>query len=87
MSGGDLLLVGVVLVLGCAAFFIGVIYLFCSFLTVVGRTMFSFVFPRRQFAPRALLPGRRRNCPNPKCGEVENRAARYCGHCGSEMGA
>jgi len=86
MNGGDLLLVGVVLVLGCAAFFVGVIYLFCSFVAFVGRGMLALVFPRRRMG--RILSSLTRNggvCPNPKCGEVDGRPARYCGHCGTRM--
>jgi|CXWL01.1.fsa_nt_gi hypothetical protein len=85
MNGGDLLLVGVVLVLGCAAFFVGVMYLIGSFLTFVGRGILAFVFPHRRMVKRSPFLGRNRVCPNPKCGEVESRSARYCGHCGTEM--
>lgn len=85
MNGGDLLLVGVVLVLGCAAFFVGVIYLFCSFLTFVGQGLLALVFPHRRRINRTLTSGRYRVCPNPKCGEAERRPARFCGHCGTEF--
>lgn len=87
MNGGDLLLVGVVLVLGCAAFFVGVIYLFCSFLTVLGRGMMAFVFPNRRTGSQPVLPGRSGVCPNPKCRAVDRRRARYCGRCGTRMQA
>lgn len=85
MNGGDILIVGLVLVLGCAAFFVGVIYLFCSFLAVLGRGMISMVFPNWKPSRPRILSGRIRACPNPKCGQLENRPARFCGHCGTEM--
>ena len=85
MSGGDFLLVGVVLVLGCVAFFVGVIYLIGSFLMFVGRGMLGIVSPRRRMFRRNPWSGRSRICVNPKCGEVESRPARYCGHCGTEL--
>ncbi len=81
------MLVGLVLVLGCAAFFIGVIYLCCSFLGIVGRGVVSMFFPETRFARRRGLGRPNAVCPNPKCRAVERRPARYCAHCGTEMKA
>lgn len=83
MNGGDVLLVGVVLVLGCVAFFVGLMYLLFSTLTVVGRSMWALFFPGSRFAGRPL--GRSAACPNPKCRAVERRPARFCSHCGTKM--
>lgn len=83
MNGGDVLLVGVVLVLGVVAFFVGVMYLFFSTLTVIGRGMWAMVFPQSQTVRKSF--GRGGVCPNPKCRAVERRAARYCPHCGTRM--
>jgi hypothetical protein len=81
MNGGDLVVVALVLVLGCAAFFIGVIYLACGFFAFLGKSVMRLVRP-----PRTLIgsPGRR-ICPRPGCGAVEHRAARFCSQCGARF--
>jgi hypothetical protein len=85
MNGGEILVAGLVLVLGCAAFFVGIVYLLCSFLAVLGRGILSMVFPHWRQSPRRRAGGGIKACPNPKCRELETRPARYCGHCGTEM--
>ena len=83
---GDLLLVALVLVLGCAAFFVGVIYLACSFLAFVGRSVLGLAKPRGAASGRtAHRRSRWTICPRDGCGKVECRAARYCGQCGMRL--
>jgi hypothetical protein len=81
---GDLLLVALVLVLGCAGFFIGVIYLACSFFAFIGRSLLGLGRHGGAAAcgcgPRL---GRMRVCPRERCRKVERRAARYCSQCGA----
>jgi hypothetical protein len=85
MNGGDILLVGLVLMVGCLAFIFGVIYLFFSMFAMAGRGLMAIVWPRRRSHGCNGTTCRVRACPNPKCQEVERRAARFCGHCGTKL--
>ena len=85
MSGGDILLVGLVLMVGCAAFIFGVIYLFFSMFAMAGRGLVALMWPRRRSTVSDGTLGPSQTCPNPKCRAVEYRAARFCGHCGTEL--
>lgn len=83
---GDLLLVALVLVLGCAAFFVGVIYLACSFLAFIGRSLLGLARPRGTASGRCATGlGRGRICPCERCRKVEHRAARFCSQCGARF--
>jgi hypothetical protein len=86
---GDLLLVVVILVFGCAAFLFGVIYLVCSVIGFVGRGVLGL------FKPDRAPPGRRSGvrgagalvCPREECRKVEYRDAKYCSQCGAPLRA
>ena len=76
---GDLVLVVVILVVGFAAFFFGVIYAICRFLGFVGQCVWSLC--TRRPLPRFRVPA----CSNPQCRNVEQRRARYCSKCGTKL--
>jgi len=83
---GDLLLVALVLVLGCAAFFVGVIYLACNFFAAIGRSLLGLGRRRGATAGRcAGRFGRARVCPRERCRKVEYRPARFCSQCGARF--
>lgn len=94
---GDILIILVLLVLGVAAFFFGVIYAACRALASVGRGIVRLLSPRgvpcspRASAPPAARPaqsqGRRtfRVCPREQCRHVEHRPARFCSQCGAKL--
>lgn len=94
---GDILIILVLLVLGVAAFFFGVIYAVFRALASVRRGIVRVLWPRsvrrspRVSAPPAVRPvrsqGRRtfRVCPREQCRHVEHRPARFCSQCGAEL--
>jgi len=94
---GDILIVLVLLVLGVAAFFFGVIYAVCRALASVGRGIVHWLSPRSvpsspplsvSTAERPVRSqGRRtfRVCPREQCRHVERRPARFCSQCGAEL--
>ncbi len=79
---GDFLLLVLLMVFGCAAFFFGVIYLFCRLFGWVGRGMLSAVRPG---APENRAgTTQERVCLRSGCRRVEYRPeARYCSQCGA----
>lgn len=86
---GDLLLVVLILVFGCAAFLFGVIYLVCSIIGFVGRGVFRVLRPTRR---RMDLEGGARHpktlvCSRAHCRKVEHREASYCSQCGAPLTA
>ncbi len=88
MMPGDALLLVLVLIFGCAAFFFGVIYLVFRSLGWLGR---GFVGAFRSVPPEA--PNRpagdrrpRLGCPRTECGRIEDReGAHYCSQCGAGL--
>lgn len=83
----DPFMVLVVLVLGCAAFFFGVIYFFFRLISGVGRGLYRMLYPERSSNPRRHH-GRLstvRVCPRPACGKREHRAANFCSQCGTPL--
>ena len=84
---GDLLIVVLILVLGCAAFFIGVIHLACRLIGSLGRSFLGLIHPRAgDRRPSAGPFGRARMCPRESCHKVEYRPARFCSQCGARLG-
>ena len=85
---GDALLLILVMVFGCAAFFFGVIYLVFRVFAWFGR---GFVGVFRTAPPKEPVggPHRRRAllvCPREECQRVEGRRdARYCSQCGVSL--
>lgn len=88
MMQGDALLLILVMVFGCAAFFFGVIYLIGRALAWCGRG-FVGVFrsaPSGKQAGSDLGPGRQLVCPREECRREEDRPdARYCSQCGAPL--
>ena len=88
---GDLLFVVLILVLGCAAFFFGVIYILCQGVAWIWNGVAG-VFrspPGSSDASGRRVRRARRGgpltCPRPECGRVERRPARYCSQCGTRL--
>ena len=88
MMHGDALVVVLILIFGCAAFFFGLIYALGRCFAWMGRGVTGLFRPRRPGDPRSQPPRRTRPgvCPNEKCRHVEyRRGARYCGQCGASL--
>ena len=84
----EALVIVLVLIFGCAAFFFGVICLIWRAMAWVGRGVLSIVRPSSGGGGRA--PARMaptvRICPQEHCRRVDYRGeARYCSQCGSPM--
>lgn len=86
---GDLLLVVLILVFGCAAFLFGLVYMVWWVASTVGRGMWSLVRPRRHVGipacREACTFGRAVYCPRPNCRKAEYRNARFCSQCGEKL--
>ena len=94
---GDILIILVLLVLGVAAFFFGVIYAVCRALASVWRGVVRVLSPRgvpgspqvlvTPAAPLARSQGGRtfRVCSREQCRHVERRPARFCSQCGAKL--
>ena len=84
---GDVLLFILLLVLGCAAFFFGVIYMLCKLIAGIGRGVFGVFKPRSsiEIRGRPMQASRQRACPNGQCRKVEYRDAHYCSQCGTRL--
>jgi len=94
---GDILAILVLLVLGVAAFFFGVIYAVCRALASLWRGLMRVATPRgvpgavrlnTQVAGRSRQASGRRTfrvCPREQCRHVERRPARFCSQCGAEL--
>jgi len=84
---GDVLLVILILIFGCAAFLFGVIYAICQFVAWIARGLFGIFIPRRSAAASdSPTHGRQgRICPREGCGKVEYRNARFCSQCGRPL--
>lgn len=83
----DLLVIGLVLVFGCAAFLFGILYAIFQLLAGIGKAVWSALFPeRKRYAGRAMAAGRKRRiCPRPRCRRVEYRDANFCSQCGQRL--
>ena len=84
---GDLLLVLLICVLGCAAFLVGVAYCIGWVFLEVGRAFLRLIgvapTPRPERAGvGAAMP---RMCPRSRCQAVEYRPARFCSRCGTKL--
>ncbi len=81
---GEALLLVLMLLIGCVAFFFGIIYLVWSVLSWLGRGVWHVIHPGRWSRTDGgpVISLRRRVCRNPKCRKVEHRKARYCSQCG-----
>ncbi len=82
----DAVVILLVLVLGCAAFFFGLFYLALRALAWMGRGMWGTVRPTGKRGTAAGSASRPRVCPRDRCRRLEYRAeARYCGQCGEPL--
>ncbi len=88
---GELPILVLVLIFGCAAFFFGVVYLIGRAIAWVAKSLASLVgwTCDPSTAPSRLErvgKSRRRACPRPGCRRVEYRhGARFCSQCGSPL--
>ena len=84
---GDLLLVALILVFGCAAFLFGLMYVIWCVVGAVGRGMWGLVRPWRRIGTeeRVRTLGRPVFCPRLNCRKVEYRSARFCSQCGAPL--
>ena len=86
---GDVFVFILLVVVGFAAFFFSVIYMFCRFIAWIGRGVFgsSRRGPASQtdWACPPVRRARRRVCPNERCRNVEYRDASYCSQCGAAL--
>ena len=86
---GDLLLVVLILVFGCAAFLFGLVYVVWCVVGAVGRGMWSLVRPGRPVGISACREARKFvravYCPRLNCRKVEYRNARFCSQCGAPL--
>ena len=84
--GLDVLLV---MVLGCAACVLGVLYALGRVIAFGGRTLFRAVAPGRARWQRARAgaPGRSDGltCPRPACRHTDSRDGRFCAMCGAPL--
>jgi len=86
MMHGGVLVVLLILIFGCAAFFFGVIYMICRALAWVGRGLWGMAGApaRRPGDPTRIGP--RNVCTRDGCRRVENRhGARFCSRCGAPL--
>lgn len=89
----DILVILCLVVVGVAAFFVGILYAVCHALASVRRGILRLVMPRgrrrdhSEESPIAKsLDGRDfRVCANERCRHVEHRPATYCSQCGERL--
>jgi len=84
---GDLLLVGLMLVFGCAAFLFGLVYVLCALFASVGRGIWGLVRPLGRVGSGGCLSLGRGPlvCPRANCRKAEYRNARFCSQCGARL--
>ena len=84
---GDLLLVVLILVFGCAAFLFGLVYVVGCVVSAVGRGMWTLVRPWRRggTAENVRTFSRPLRCSRVNCRKVEYRNARFCSQCGARL--
>ena len=86
--GADPLLILLILVFGCAAFFLGLLYLIGRVFTTAGRGFRRLVGGRARGANGAqhYCGTRPLACPRASCRNVEHRPATFCSRCGARLG-
>ncbi len=73
-----------VLVLGCAAFFFGILYAIARLLGAVRHAILSLLWPKRRPAATSRASnGHTRLCSREQCRHAEHREAVYCSQCGA----
>jgi len=78
----EVVVVLAILVFGCAAFLLGMIYLVCQAFGLVWRGVVGLVQPARKGRPRGRTVW---ICPSERCRRVEHRDARFCSQCGTRL--
>ena len=81
---GDPFVILLLLVVGCAAFFVGVIYLFGRLLGALGKGV-VWAFRGRPAAPPPGVSPHVRICSRKSCGKTEVRRGRFCSQCGAPL--
>jgi hypothetical protein len=83
----DVVVLILVLVLGCAAFIFGILYVIGRLIGGIGRGVISiFRSSRPGASAQRFNPCRKmRVCPRPECRKIENRDALYCSQCGARL--
>lgn len=88
---GDVAIVVLILIFGCAAFFFGVIYIIARALGWIGRGLWTLAGGSPRAAARCCGPapsGASAVCTRDGCQRIENRwRARYCSRCGAPLAA
>ena len=85
MAADAVIVVVFMLVVGCAAFLFGVVYLICRLLGGVGRCMMRIVRPGPGEAAGARA-STIQVCPREQCRKSEYRSdARFCSRCGTRL--
>ena len=83
---GDPFVIVLILVLGCAAFIFGIIYLIGRLFGAAGRGL-MWVFRGGRGRPSAGTPRGPKMliCSREQCRKVELREGRFCGQCGAPL--
>ena len=81
---GNLVIVVLLVVLGCAALGFGVVYLCFRLVAGLGRGCVRLFRPGsdRSELPSDAEPGHPRMCPNLRCRKIDIRSGRFCSQCG-----
>ena len=83
---GDPVVVVFILIVGCAAFLFGVLYLFGRVLGAIGRSFASIFRGRSATAPAGEPRGKRGLiCSREQCRKIEYRNGRFCSQCGATL--
>ena len=85
---GDALIIVLVLIFGCAAFFFGLIYAACRLIAWMAGGLWGVFRPkgRRGAVASPVRGGSARSCSRDRCRKVEyRREARYCSQCGAPL--
>jgi len=82
---GDLFLVIVILVFGCAAFLFGLVYVLCALFAAMGRGLLGLFRPLGHVGGRCGITSRPLVCPRANCRKAEYRNARFCSQCGARL--
>ncbi len=88
MPADAVIVVVFMLLVGCAAFLFGILYLLARLIGGVGRCMMRMVGLGRRQNPNGPVPptSRIQVCPREHCGEKEYRTeARFCSQCGTPL--
>ena len=83
---GDPVVVVFILIIGCAAFLFGVLYVFGRVIGAVGHSVASIMKGRPGKAPPSRPPGGETLiCSREQCRKIEYRNGRFCSQCGAPL--